>query len=155
MTYLDSWEKSVSQRKGFDKKEKEMMLLSRQTREGLRLTGKFYNHAYACSLFLFSLVVNAFVELIEYLFRIPDVSVFLSNRICQDPLENFFGVQRQRGRVNENPSAPEVYKNTQAIRVIDSACTTVKGNCRGNSRGKRKLFEVDNTALKKRKVNHK
>ena len=42
-------------------------------------------------------LVNSSVELVEYIFTIPGVTVFLSNRICQDPIENFFGQQRQRG----------------------------------------------------------
>ena len=42
-------------------------------------------------------LVNSFVELVEYIFTIPGVTVFLSNHICQDPIENFFGQQRQRG----------------------------------------------------------
>ena len=61
------------------------------------------NHRDKCD--LYSLAVTSFVELVEYVFTIPGVSVFLSNRLCQDPLEKVFGQQRQRGRVNENPSA--------------------------------------------------
>ena len=57
---------------------------------------------------------------------------FLSERISQDPLENFFGCQRQRGRTGENPNAHQYCKNTQALRVINSDCADVpKGNCRG------------------------
>ena len=88
------------------------------------------------------------MELLEFVFTIPDVSVFLSNRICQDPLENFFGQQRQRGRVNENPNAAEFKKNTQALRMVNSFCSGVRGNCRGIQQG---LFEIQNTPLKKRK----
>ena len=61
------------------------------------------------------------------------VLIFLSERLSQDPLENFFGCQRQRCRTNENPNLHEFCKNTQALRVINSVCGTVsKGNCRGN-----------------------
>jgi len=69
--------------------------------------------------------------MVVYIFtNIPDVKMFLSNRICQDPLENFFGQQRQRGKANENPNSAEFMKNTQALRVINTACSTVRGNCR-------------------------
>ena len=78
-------------------------------------------------------VVKSFVELVKYLFTIPGVTVFMSNRICQDPLENFFSQQRQRGRANENPTMTEFLKNTQALRVINSTCSAVHGNCRGGS----------------------
>ena len=99
----------------------------------------------------------SFIDLVKYLFTIPDVKVFLSNRICQDPLENFFGHQRQRGRVNENPNVAEFLKNTQALRVINTTCATVRGNCRGlNKLNKRKnnkenQYIVDNAPLQKRK----
>ena len=43
---------------------------------------------------------------------------FLSQWICQDPLERFFGMQRQRGEVHDIPSANEFLKNTHALRVV-------------------------------------
>ena len=96
------------------------------------------------------------MELVEYVFTIPGVTVFLSNRICQDPLENFFGQQRQRGRVNENPNVSEFVKNTQALRVVNSSCATVRGNCRGARKKKNDApLEVENTPLRKRKTKHK
>ena len=73
------------------------------------------------------------VELVQYLFTIPGVGVFLSNRICQDPLENFFGQQHQRGRANGNPSSSEFVRNRQALRVISNTCGTIRGNCRGDA----------------------
>ena len=73
----------------------------------------------------------AFVELVQYLFTVPGVTVFLSNRICQDPLEKFFGQQRQRGRASGNPSTSEFLRNTQALRVVTNTCGTICGNCRG------------------------
>lgn len=103
--------------------------------------------------------VQSFVELVEYVFTIPGVKVFLSNRICQDPLENFFGLQRQRGRVNENPNALDFLRNTQALRIVNTECATVRGNCRGKKKKgkKRKRDEpimVENTPLEKRKRKH-
>ena len=77
-------------------------------------------------------LVKSFVELVSYLFTIPGLKVFTSNRICQDPLENFFGHQRQRGGVNHNPTLQEFLCNTQALRVINNTCRDVRGNCRGN-----------------------
>ena len=94
------------------------------------------------------------MELVEYAFTIPGVIVFLSNRLCQDPLEGFFGQQRQRGKVNENPSVQQFVENTRALRVINGACSQVRGNCRGPQL-KRKGPEVDNSLLPKRKITHK
>ena len=94
--------------------------------------------------------VNSFVELVEFLFTIPGVKAFLSEKLCQDPLEKFFGCQRQRGRVNENPTAAQFYKNTQALRVLNSFCIgSVKGNCRGNKEPVD--FGTENQPLPKRR----
>ena len=71
----------------------------------------------------------------KYLFAQTTVKAFLSEKISQDPLEKFFGIQRQRGRVNENPNVREFCQNTQALRVIGTACANVS---RGNTRGKKK-----------------
>ena len=77
---------------------------------------------------------NSFIELVKYVFTLPDLSmkVFLSQRVCQDPLENFFGCQRQRGGTHDNPNMQEFQKNMEALRVINSfARGPAKGNCRG------------------------
>ena len=33
--------------------------------------------------------------------------------------------------MNENPSTSEFIRNTQALRVIGSTCSNIRGNCRG------------------------
>ena len=78
--------------------------------------------------------VHSFTDLVKYLFTIPGVTSFLSHHICQDPIEKFFGRQRQCGRVNENPSVLQFLNNNQTLRVVDSIkIETVKGNTRGLS----------------------
>ena len=69
------------------------------------------------------------MALVRYLFTLDDVHSFLSQRICQDPLENFFGRQRQRGGNHDNPSVKEFMHNTQALRVAKTF-KIHKGNCR-------------------------
>ena len=86
------------------------------------------------------------------MFSLPEVKdnklAFLSGNLCQDPLENFFGCQRQRGGTSDNASAKEYYQNTQALRVINSFCRApVKGNCRG---GDCIVPETDCAPLQKR-----
>lgn len=104
----------MKHRDGPSKTDKKLMLLSSETRLGLRIT------------------VKSFVALVRYLFTMPGVKVFLSERLSQDPLEKIFGCQRQRGRANENPCVRDFCHNTQALRVINSFCLdAVKGNCRG------------------------
>ena len=39
LAYLDSWKDSVHKRPGFDKKEKQMMVLPRETVDGIHITG--------------------------------------------------------------------------------------------------------------------
>ena len=93
------------------------------------------------------------MALVRYLFTLPGVKVFLSERLCQDPLEKFFGCQRQRGGVSENPNVKEFYKNTQALRVVNSvARNAVYGNCRGNKGGNTIDWEKENKPLHKRKT---
>ena len=80
----------------------------------------------------------SFVELVRYLFSLPSVKskklAFLSQNICQDPLENFFGTQRQRGGTSDNPNVLEFYNNTGALRVVNSFCRPIStGNKRGLS----------------------
>ena len=57
MPYLKNWETSVENRKGFKKSEKNMMLLSSETRSGLEITGKilfFAPRMHTVSHFVFS-----------------------------------------------------------------------------------------------------
>lgn len=77
----------------------------------------------------------------------------LSERISQDPLENYFGKQRACGGRNENPNLQQCMTNASALRIQKSmALDPVRGNC---SR-KRRLFSgqqptIDETPLPKRK----
>lgn len=71
------------------------------------------------------------MDLVKYIFTIPGVTSFLSNKICQDPLEKFFGCQRQRGGANTHPNVADFTHNTQALRVVNSFRRAPKrGNCR-------------------------
>ena len=54
--------------------------------------------------------------------QVRSVTAFLSNRVCQDPLENFFGRQWQRGRANESPIVAKFLQNTQALRIVSKNC---------------------------------
>ena len=49
------------------------------------------------------------------------------------PWEKYFGQQRQRRRVNENPSVKVFLNNAQTVRVISDTCSSIQGNCRGGS----------------------
>ena len=65
---------------------------------------------------------NTFVEMTKYLLTQPGnerVSL-LSERVSQDPLENYFGMQRARGRRCDNPTIKESLQNAVAIRVCSN-----------------------------------
>ena len=98
--------------------------------------------------------VHSFIELGKFLLGIPGVDCFLSERLCQDPLEKFFGCQCQRGGTSENPTGAELCTNTQALRVVNTVCgNVVRGNCRGNVGESDK--EKENEPLPKRCRKHK
>ena len=96
----------MQERKGFSKEEKGRMMLSQQTLTGIEVTGTLLRvncfHTYDIVLFLNS--VNSFLEFVPEILSLPGISYFLSDKINQDPLENFFGLIRQHGRVNNNPT---------------------------------------------------
>ena len=149
---MDDWKESVKGRKGFSKVEKKKMLLSPETLLGLRMTGSYKSILLACynNYINFLVIVLSFTELVPYLFSIDGVKVFLSEHLCQDPLENFFGCQRQRGGTHDNPSVKEFINNTQALRVINTFCRgPVRGNCRAHS--SKPDLEKENAPIPKRR----
>ena len=90
-------------------------------------------------------VVRSFLELVPLLLKIEGVTVFLSEKLSQDPLEKFFGIQRQQGRANENPNVTQVLKNSQNLREISSIwIKDLTGNCRGC---KRKSYDLESINL--------
>ncbi len=99
--------------------------------------------------------MKSFVELVRFIFTLPEVKdqklSFLSQNICQDPLECFFGCQRQRGGTSDNPSVTDFFNNTQALHVVDSfCCGPIRGNCRGLANDKCQETDSYSTPLKKR-----
>ena len=147
LPYLDKWEESVNKREDFKPCEQKRMLLSQETLLGLRMTGKWTcnnikKRNYYWRLFF---TAHSFIELVECLFTLPGVKVFLSQRLCQDPLEKFFGCQQQRGGAHDNPSILDFCRNTQALRVVNNLCGNVKkGNCRGNKMDESTESDINN-----------
>ena len=88
------------------------------------------------NILVYCFAVKAFIEMVWWSIvslYIPGVKCFLSERISQDPLEKFFGNQRQRGGVNENPNVKEFCQNTQALRVINTVCRDVRATAAGTN----------------------
>ena len=78
------------------------------------------------------------MELLQFIFDIPGVEVFLTEKLCQDSLVGFFSMQRQRGRTHEkNLNVQEFLNNSQQITVIRSICQgSMKENCRASTHEK-------------------
>ena len=92
-----------------------------------------------------STVVKSFLELVPILLHIDGVCAFLSEKLSQDSIENYFGRLRQHGRANENPTIAQVLKSSQNIRVINSIWVDdITGNCRGS---KRKSYDLESVSF--------
>ena len=120
--------------------------------------------SYHCENIIYCLIflVKSFIEMTKYLLSLPgsDGMYFLSERISQDPLENYFGKQRERGGLCDNPTVQESLKSAVAIRAQRSLnLDRVQGNCSGKRRliESQKEFEeeIDATPLPKRKRHSK
>uniref|UniRef100_A0A1X7TM73 Transposable element P transposase-like RNase H C-terminal domain-containing protein n=1 Tax=Amphimedon queenslandica TaxID=400682 RepID=A0A1X7TM73_AMPQE len=133
LLWLKSWEEQVQTRIDLKASERKKLLLSDETLLGVRMS------AYSL------------IDLVKFLFTIPSVNSFLSERLSQDPLENYFGQQRQRG-VNENPTCDEFLKNNQALRVVSSIKVKLtNGNTRGSILDEDRLTSVFTTPSPKRR----
>ncbi len=69
--------------------------------------------------------VKYFVEMTKYILSETSTDnseslYFLSERISQKPIENYFGKQRARGKRNENPNMHQCVHNAAALRVQKS-----------------------------------
>jgi len=99
-------------------------------------------------------IVQSFVELVPFIFKILGIKSFLSERISQDPLKKYFGCQRQKGGTNSNPNLASFLKSNQTLGVINTVAGDVpRGNCRG--RKSQISVENENTPLPKRRRQHK
>ena len=86
------------------------MFISWQTYEGLKIT------------------VHSSIELVQFLLR-QDVPYVLTERFCQDPLENYFVRQRSMGQRKDNPSLRDVGYNDNTIRTT-KLFRSIAGNFR-------------------------
>ena len=120
--------------------EKRKMYLSNETVEGLRMTGTCrstdHHHIHVHNIKFVNVlfhVVKSFIEMTRFLLGQSsegETLFLLSERISQDPLENYFGKQRSRGGRCDNPCIKECLHNAAAIRAQKSMeLDRVQGNC--------------------------
>ena len=129
LQYFEDWFTSIQQRDGnFSKKEKNKMFVSQQTYEGLKIS------------------VNSIIEAVQFLLQ-HQVKYVLTERFCQDPLENYFGRQRSLGARKDNPSSRDFGYNDNSIRN-QKVFKPITGNVQGNAN-----IEISNEPIPCRKKN--
>ena len=112
LKYLDDWRKSVEKRPGnFTKKQKQEMMLSRQTLAGFQMT------------------CQSVPEIVRIVLA-AGAPFVLTSHINQDPLEQLFGHCRYKGGSNNNPN---VDKASHAINSIRTVSTQAVSSARGNT----------------------
>jgi hypothetical protein len=131
LSWLIEWRQAIQNRAGFSQAEKNRMFLSQQTFKGLCMT------------------LRAFPELCRYLIQ-NGVEYVLSNRFCQDPLEQHFGRHRGIGRRCDNPSLWAFAYNENKLRIQRSLAIAIQP--RGNTANKQESdIVISNSPMKKRK----
>ena len=71
------------------------------------------------------------MALIKELLSIPNVEYVLTEKLNQDPVEQYFGKQRMKGGASDNPTVNEFAYNTTKIAVAGSSMIRdVAGNVR-------------------------
>lgn len=111
------------------------MFLSGQTYEGLKIT------------------VYSVIEATKFLLG-EGIEFVLTERFCQDPIEEYFGNQRKLGRRNDNPDIKTFGYNANTIR-IQRAVAVQSGNTRGRKEKKRAWEQVTHDPLPSRKIKRK
>jgi hypothetical protein len=129
LKYLDDWDEYAMSKQDMRATKREKLTLSKQTKEGLKIT------------------VLSFIEVVRYLLSLEGAKFVYSERFNQDTLEGFFGKQRARCGHNDNPT---VFQFTKTIRIGRSL------SFGGSSNIKRKLFTSEDVEdlsqpLRKRK----
>ncbi len=118
---MDDWKAEVSAMPNFNRTQKAKMMLSRETDEGLHISGIYYAHVYPQLYIIVYLhvhvpwAVNSFCELAPKLLQANDVHYLLSETFSQDPLEAYFSRQRHKGGGCDNPGVQQFYYNTASL----------------------------------------
>lgn len=88
---------------------------------------------------------NSFIALAKDLLREGYSFVLTEKLLCQDPLEQFFGHQRDATGSNNNPSMEQVLSYNRLHAVTKSMEVELSGNC--SKRGK--AIQITNEPLPK------
>lgn len=134
LAFLRNWKESVARRQGnYSQNARNRMFLSWQTYEGLQIT------------------THSVVKATKFLLN-EGVQYVLTERFCQDPLEEYFGNQRKLGRRNDNPDLKQFGYNNNTIRV-QRAVSCQSGNTHGRKDRDRSWVNVSDDPVPKKKKN--
>lgn len=132
LQYLQQWKDSTENRPGnFTQNARAKMFLSWQTYEGFKIT------------------VHSVTEVVKFLLE-EGMEFVLTERFCQDPVEEYFGKQRQLGRRSDNPDIRQFGYNSNTIR-IERSISCQSGNTKGRKDRKRAWEQVTDEKLPCRK----
>ncbi len=123
--YLNDWKKSVDERRDVADGGRDVMQLSQETLDGLKMTGKPCMHS-VCSILITAIVVYSFTELAPKLLSLEGAKFLLSEVFNQDPVEIYFSKQRARCGRGDNPSVKQFLDNAQGLSASKSLTL---GNC--------------------------
>lgn len=111
--YLVEWSKEGAS--CIRKKERQKLCLSKETMDGLMITGTQNCFQFYFFDTPFFYAVKSFVELAPQLLSLPNSPYLLSEVFSQDPLERYFSRQRHRGGSCDNPYACQVVENAATL----------------------------------------
>ena len=132
LPYFQKWEENTQKRVGnYTKTDREKMFISRPTYVGLIIS------------------THSLVECTQFLLS-KGIKYILSERFCQDVVEEYFGHQRKLGRRSDNPDIVQFGYNDNALR-IQRYTSRITGNTRGRYCNKKTWEEVSNDPVPKRK----
>ena len=132
--YLKDWQESIQKREGnYDDSAKAKMFISWQTYEGLKIS------------------IYSPIGVTKFLLA-NGAEYVLTDMLCQDPVEEYFGRQRAIGRRFDNPSMREFGCNDNKLR-IQRSILSLQGNTKGRKKdhNETRWYEVDNKSLPRRK----
>ena len=131
LEYLALWKQSTLQRQGnFHRRDREVMFLPWQSYDGLRMT------------------VLSSKTVVSYLLN-NGMKYVLSEKFCQDDIENYFGKQRATGRRKDNPNVRDTGYNDNMIKSqfsVEPVGSSVRP-------GESKWNVIDDAPLPKKKEN--
>ena len=112
--HFKDWKDSIEKREGnYDENAKAKLFISWQAYEGLKIS-------------IYSLLGET------KCLHANGAQYVLTSKLCQDPIEEYFGRQRAIGR-HDNPCLREFGYNNKKLR-IQSSILSVQGNTRGQKK---------------------